>query len=332
MELEFWKVIDGHETYKVSNLGRVVNSRGMIMSTGTLRNGYPSLSLDGKTFNVHVLVAKAFVKNSNPVLFDQVNHIDKNKQNNRDDNLEWTDSIGNNRHAAQNRKSVTRRVCQCDTNGNVISIFESIKIASESTGVSSKHIPSVCTGKRQTAGGYKWKYIDDPKTDIPSGNRIEDFPNYIVTKNGKVYNTKTSREMIQTPTPDGYRKVTLSNNGVTKTFLVHRLVATVFHPNPSSKPEVNHIDPKNKACSDIKNLEWVTSSENMQHAKHIRYHTCAVYQCDRHGKLLATYPSVKNAADSTGVDNSSIVKCCKDKVAYAGGFKWKYLNPKEYVK
>lgn len=62
-----------------------------------------------------------------------------------------------------------------------------------------------------------------------------------------------------------YKQVTISKNGVNKGFLVHRLVAEAFIPNPGNKPEVNHIDgdPSNNSAD---NLEWVTRSENMTHA------------------------------------------------------------------
>jgi hypothetical protein len=47
-------------------------------------------------------------------------------------------------------------------------------------------------------------------------------------------------------------------------FLVHRLVALTFIPNPKDAPCVNHKD-SNRANSHANNLEWVTRSENQKH-------------------------------------------------------------------
>lgn len=59
----------------------------------------------------------------------------------------------------------------------------------------------------------------------------------------------------------GYLYVRTSN----KNLQVHRLVASAFLPNPDNKPEVNHKDGK-KTNNHVSNLEWVTTSENAQHA------------------------------------------------------------------
>lgn len=62
-----------------------------------------------------------------------------------------------------------------------------------------------------------------------------------------------------------YPMVQLRKNGKFKSFLVHRLVAIHFIPNPENKREVNHID-GNKNNTSLSNLEWNTPEENMKHA------------------------------------------------------------------
>lgn len=50
----------------------------------------------------------------------------------------------------------------------------------------------------------------------------------------------------------GYRVVRIRY----KLYLVHRLVAETFIPNPENKPEVDHID-RNRSNNSLKNLRWV---------------------------------------------------------------------------
>ena len=63
----------------------------------------------------------------------------------------------------------------------------------------------------------------------------------------------------------GYHTVMLSANGSPKRFLIHRLIAISFIPNPNNKPYINHID-GNPLNNSISNLEWCTQKENMVHA------------------------------------------------------------------
>ena len=64
----------------------------------------------------------------------------------------------------------------------------------------------------------------------------------------------------------GYRNVCLVNEkGVKQYELVHRLVAKAFIPNPDELPCVNHKNGR-KLDNRANNLEWVTYSENTNHA------------------------------------------------------------------
>lgn len=53
-------------------------------------------------------------------------------------------------------------------------------------------------------------------------------------------------------------------NGKRKHFLVHRLVAIVFIPNPNNYDEIHHKD-ENKANNNIENLEWCSRKQNLSH-------------------------------------------------------------------
>ena len=64
---------------------------------------------------------------------------------------------------------------------------------------------------------------------------------------------------------NGYKGVVLSKNGKPTSFLIHRLVAQSFIPNPHNLPQVNHID-GDKTNNRVENLEWVTPQQNVRHA------------------------------------------------------------------
>lgn len=95
--------------------------------------------------------------------------------------------------------------------------------------------------------------------------RIKDYEDYAITEDGIVisYKYKVPRKMKTWYQKAGYENIKLCKNNKTKHFLVHRLVAEAFIPNPDNLPEVNH---KNKDRQDnrVANLEWCTRLDNLK--------------------------------------------------------------------
>lgn len=84
---------------------------------------------------------------------------------------------------------------------------------------------------------------------------------YSVSDSGEVRNDKRSHILKGDLNSKGYLRVRLNN----KQYLIHRLVALLYIPNPNNYPQVNHLD-MNKINNKKNNLEWCTNSQNMVHA------------------------------------------------------------------
>ena len=95
---------------------------------------------------------------------------------------------------------------------------------------------------------------------------IPGFEDYLISKTGEVYSTKTDKFFNPSRTKDGYLKVALRGNGKSYYFRVHKLVAMTYLDNPSNLTEVNHKDfDRTNNC--LENLEWVSHDDNMNYSK-----------------------------------------------------------------
>ena len=62
-----------------------------------------------------------------------------------------------------------------------------------------------------------------------------------------------------------YHSVSFWKKWVHRKYMIHRIVAMTFIPNPENKKTVNHINGI-KTDNRVENLEWSTQSENSKHA------------------------------------------------------------------
>jgi len=131
---------------------------------------------------------------------------------------------------------------------------------------------------------------------------------------------------------DGYRIGVFHDSlGNRKTLKFHRLIAQTFIENKHNLPEVNHKD-GNKTNNNANNLEWTSTSSNVQHAfdtglKNMDWKKRAVVQLDKNTlEVIKVYESA-TATESDGFRRTSVGGCCRGDYGKKThkGFIWKFL-------
>jgi hypothetical protein len=149
---EIWKMYD-NSNYEISTNGRVRNILTKYI-VKKLKNtgGREYIKFSNKHHLIHRLVALTFLPNDDDL--PEVNHKDKNPQNNKLENLEWISSKNNIRH------SHAKKVVQMDLQENIIKIWDSMVEAEIETKTPSSAISNCCRNKQKTAKSFKWKFAD----------------------------------------------------------------------------------------------------------------------------------------------------------------------------
>ena len=170
--------------------------------------------------------------------------------------------------------------------------------------------------------GYEGLY------EVSNMGRVRSLDYLVRTQYGRFRRIK-GRILKSGIASNGYCMVVLSK-GKSKT--IHRLVASVFLPNPDNLPIVNHKD-EDKTNNCVNNLEWCSSKYNNNYGtlkerreKSNNYNRIAVDKFDLYGNYICTYRSISQAARAVGVKYQSICACLKnpEHKHTAGGYKWKY--------
>ena len=138
---------------------------------------------------------------------------------------------------------------------------------------------------RKPVKGYEGYYEVDQFGRVFGLDRI-----IKVNDNGRNYEKPIAgKQLKQSMHTKGYKTVSLTKDGKTKTLFVHRLVAEAFIPNVDNLPMVNHKD-EDKTNNFVENLEWCTNDYNINYgtarkrqAKKIR----GIPHTDEHKKKIS---------------------------------------------
>jgi len=148
--------------YWISNFGQVFSSkRGEMIEMKPILcgSGYYQVTLckDGKKkkFLVHRLVNLHF--NPNPRRLNVTDHINNNRLDNRASNLRWVTQYENMNNPNSN---IVKPVARFTLDGKYIDERASIQAYQDEFGFKQQNIVSCCKGKRKSANGFKWMYID----------------------------------------------------------------------------------------------------------------------------------------------------------------------------
>lgn len=115
---------------------------------------------------------------------------------------------------------------------------------------------------RRPVHGYEGHYVVDQFGRVYGVDRAA-----TVLDNGRIYEKPIAgKQMKQSLHTKGYKTVTLTKDGKTKTVYVHRIVAEAFIDNPDNLPMVNHKD-EDKTNNFVENLEWCSASYNRTYGK-----------------------------------------------------------------
>lgn len=176
-----------------------------------------------------------------------------------------------------------------------------------------------------------WKDVVVDKEERNKYKGIYQVSNYGRVK--RIYKNNKEKIINHWVNNDGYSLIKLCKDKKQKHYLVSRLVAIAFIPNPDKLPEVNHKN-ENPANNYVDNLEWCNRKYNMNYGTRVERTTKKiskqVFQYDKNFNLIHIWKST-NECGRNGYDQAGVGCCCRKERKTHKGYIWSYESLKQAV-
>lgn len=332
MSKEIWRDVVGYEgIYQISSLGRVkvlprivVDSLGRrmpykermmkVMVSKTTGYPYVCLSKNGisNIFNIHTLIAKAFIPNPNNL--PCVNHKDQDRGNSVFDNLEWCTYSYNNTYGDANRKRKEslrktlvgkhKLIYQFTKEGDLVRCFvHGVSQFEEELGFA---IQDCLDGKSKTSHGFIFSYNNTFSYEEDKPKKHQKYV-YLLDDNGNI--VEKYKSVSEAAKKNGFDRHALSTNEEIDGIVSVNGLNFVIEKKENEFIPKGHKGPR----PDLKG----------KGAK-------AVSQYTKDGVFVRDFDSIIDAAVFMGSKSYSpeITNCLKGKNKTARGFLWTYKGEK----
>jgi len=206
-------------------------------------------------------------------------------------------------------KARRKQVSQYSLTGKRIKIYLSITEAESATGILGSNIGSVASGRGIAAGGYVWRWGKEKTVDVKT------FKTEKLTQRRIKYGRKvtqydfTGNKIAQFPSIRDAEVATGADYSA-----IRRVLTGEF------KSAKGSFWKKGYGMDKIDLSNYKRGKESMAASVSRKVNKLSLT-----GKIIKTYPSIKEAALTVKISSPNIILACKEKQRTAEGYKWEYV-------
>ena len=146
---------------------------------------------------------------------------------------------------------------------------------------------------------------------------IPNLDGYYASSDGRIWSSISNRWMKPQTIKRGYLRVHIKKHS----YLVHRLIALAFIPNPDNLETVDHVN-EIKTDNRPENLRWMTRGENKSRS------WSKQVICNETGEI---FNSLEECSIKMGLHKSNICHVLNGRLNKTGGYTFSYLRKDEFI-